>query len=138
MRRGALPLVVVAAVLAPHGAHAQTSPGPSRADSVLVARVEAALQAASDLPADSIAVTVLGGVVTLVGSVVCEECGGSRTPSGSGTVQQSLGAVVRAVPGVERVLFELVYRRPRAMIAATCSTSGHSPRAMMRPFTTTA
>jgi osmotically-inducible protein OsmY len=79
---------------------------------VLVARVEAALESASDLPADSISVTARGGVVTLIGSVVCDECGGSRTPSGTGTVQQSLGAVVRAVPGVQQVLFDLVYQRP--------------------------
>jgi len=47
--------------------------------------------------------------VTISGSVVCQECGGRRTPGGSGTVQQSLGAVVRAIPGVESVEFELEY-----------------------------
>ena len=34
----------------------------------------------------------------------CDGCGGSSTPGGAATVQQSLGAVVRAVPGVERAL----------------------------------
>ena len=112
-RRLAGVIVVAAAglVVSPQWAAAQTRT-QSRADSVLVARVTTALQAASDLPADSIFVVASSGVVILTGSVVCGECGGSRTPNGSGTVQQSLGSVVRAVPGVERVLFELVYRRP--------------------------
>ena len=79
-------------------------------DLALKARVEAALVSASDVPADSIGVEVRDGVVTLSGSVVCEECGGRRTPPGSGTVQQSLGAVVRAVPGVVRLEFRLRYR----------------------------
>ena len=52
---------------------------------------------------------VSDGIVTLTGSVVCEECGGRRTPNGSGTVQQSLGAVVRAIPGVASVEFQLEY-----------------------------
>ena len=78
-------------------------------DEVLKERVEAALQRASDVPADSITVEVSNGVVTLTGSVVCEGCGGRFTPGGFGTVQQSLGAVVRAIPGVENVAFELEY-----------------------------
>jgi len=81
----------------------------SPADSMLKARVEAALVSASDVPADSITVEVSDGVVTLSGSVACEECGGRRTPPGFGTVQQSLGAVVRAVPGVARLEFKLRY-----------------------------
>jgi len=86
---------------------AQNSP-----DALIEERVEAALVGASDLPAESITVEVDDGVVTLTGSVVCEECGGHITPAGSATVQQSLGAVVRAVPGVERVEFDLEYRPP--------------------------
>ena len=43
------------------------------------------------------------------GEVVCEDCGGMRTPGNIGTVQQSLGGVVRAVPGVMRVDFDLSY-----------------------------
>ena len=85
----------------------------STPDEVLQERVEAALESASDVPADSITVEVSNGVVTLTGSVVCEECGGRVTPGGFGTVQQSLGAVVRAIPGVESVEFELEYE-PRA------------------------
>ena len=87
-------------------------PGPAQGspDEMLAARVESALENASDLPANSIAVEASEGVVTLTGSVVCEECGGNRTPAGSATVQQSLGAVVRAVPGVERVEFDLQYQ----------------------------
>ncbi|MDH3206567.1 MAG: BON domain-containing protein [Gemmatimonadota bacterium] len=110
-RRLTLMLLVAAAVgVAPHGVAAQAS--PSRSDSLLASRVEAAIRAASDVPADSINVSVRGGVVTLIGSVICADCGGTRTPSGTGTVQQSLGAVVRAVPGVDQVRFDLVYRRP--------------------------
>jgi hypothetical protein len=81
-------------------------------DAALRARVEAALAAAADLPADSLTVAVQGGVVTLSGSVICEECGGNATPPGAGTVQQSLGAVVRAVPGVSELRFALRYRPP--------------------------
>ena len=78
-------------------------------DDVLKERVEAVLEQASDVPADAITVEVSNGVVTLTGSVVCEGCGGSFTPPGFGTVQQSLGAVVRAIPGVGSVEFELEY-----------------------------
>jgi osmotically-inducible protein OsmY len=86
----------------------QAAPQSSE-DAALEARVESALEAAADLPADSITVQARGGVITLTGSVVCEPCGGNATPGGAGTVQQSLGAVVRAVPGVERVEFRLRY-----------------------------
>jgi hypothetical protein len=84
--------------------------GPS--DDVLQARVEAAIARASDVPGDSLTISVRGGVVTVTGSVICAECGGRRTPGGSGTVQQSLGAVVRAIPGVQSVEFDLRYRQP--------------------------
>jgi len=104
--------VALAALLLAAALAAQTpgqSAGQSAEDAALEARVEAALEAAADLPADSIVVQVRAGVVTLSGSVACADCGGNATPSGSGTVQQSLGAVVRAVPGVERVEFRLRY-----------------------------
>ena len=82
----------------------------SPADVALKTRIEAALEAASDLPVDgAIAVEVSGGTVTLTGSVACDECGGRRTTPGFASVQQTLGAVVRAIPGVERVEFELEY-----------------------------
>ena len=103
-------VVAVASLGAPEAAAAQ-----SPADSALKVRIEAALVAASDVPADSITVAVSQGVVTLTGSVVCQECGGRRTPGGSGTTQQSLGAVVRAIPGVASVEFKLEYQpRPDA------------------------
>ena len=88
-------------------AAAQSSP-----DALLADRVETAIMGASDLPVNSIVVEASNGVVTITGSIVCEECGGSRTPPGVATIQQSLGAVVRAVPGVERVEFDLAYRLP--------------------------
>ena len=101
--------LVVANLGAPESAAAQ-----SPADLALKVRIETALVAASDVPADSITVAVSQGVVTLTGSVVCQECGGRRTPGGSGTTQQSLGAVVRAIPGVASVEFKLEYQpRPR-------------------------
>jgi osmotically-inducible protein OsmY len=90
-----------------------TGTAQSRADSVLTARIVAALEAASDVPSDSITVAVRDGVVTLTGSLLCADCGGNSTPGGTSTIQQSLSAVVRAVPGVERVVFDLVYRRPQ-------------------------
>ncbi len=92
-------------------AAAQSQPYPV-ADDVLRERVHAAILAAADLPGDSLAVEVQGGVVTISGSLSCADCGGSATPGGTGTVQQSLGAVVRAVPGVTSVRFRLAYRAP--------------------------
>jgi osmotically-inducible protein OsmY len=108
-RACALVVLAMLTVAAPPGARAQ-APTPSRADSVLAVRVDTAIRAASDVPADSIRVEVSEGVVSLTGSVVCDECGGTSTPGGTGTVQQSLGAVVRAVPGVREVRFYLRYR----------------------------
>ena len=101
--------LVAAAPAAAQAPVAETPVAETPADAALAMRVEAALASASDVPADSIAVQVRGGVVTLTGSVLCEGCGGTSTPGGTGTVQQSLGAVVRAVPGVERVEFRLRY-----------------------------
>lgn len=108
--RWALAVAVAMALTAPQGVAAQ-APSESRTDSVLAERVAAAIEAASDVPADSIRVGVSEGVVSLTGSVVCDDCGGTSTPGGTGTVQQSLGAVVRAVPGVREVRFYLRYRR---------------------------
>ncbi|HET9947675.1 MAG TPA: BON domain-containing protein [Longimicrobiales bacterium] len=107
----ALALALVVAGFSPAAAAAQGAPdpAPTPADEALRARVESALTHASDLPADSLEVRVVDGVVVIEGSVLCDDCGGNRTPGGSATVQQSLGAVVRAVPGVERVEFRLRY-----------------------------
>jgi len=80
------------------------------ADAALEARVSAAIAGASDLPTDAFDITAEGGVVHIAGSVVCEGCGGMQTPGGIQTIQQTLGAVVRAVPGVERVEFDLTYQ----------------------------
>lgn len=81
-----------------------TPDGPT--DEELEARVEAALTTASDLPPGFV-VEASEGTITITGSLACDECGGLSTPGGVGTVQQSLGAVVRAVPGVEEVVFSL-------------------------------
>jgi len=69
-------------------------------------RVEAAIANASDIP-QQFRVETNDGVVRLIGSLQCENCGGNRTPGTAGTIQQSLGAVVRAVPGVMGVEFLL-------------------------------
>lgn len=76
-------------------------------DELLRERVEKALASASDVPSGSIAVDVRNGIVTLSGSVYCQECGGRLTPAGPWSVQQSVGAIVRAVPGVRNVEFSL-------------------------------
>jgi osmotically-inducible protein OsmY len=76
-------------------------------DEQLRKRVEAVLAAnATELP-PRIQVEAINGNVSLSGSLDCEECGGMRTPGTLDTIQQSMGAIVRAVPGVESVNFEL-------------------------------
>ena len=84
----------------------------NNSDSMLEERIVIALESASDLPANAITVEAREGIVILTGSVVCDSCGGARTPAGVRTVQQSLGSVVRAVPGVERVEFDIQYQLP--------------------------
>ena len=76
---------------------------------VLRERVEQALMSAADVPAENITVEVNDGVVTLTASDLCQghECPGRGTPGQVGTVQQSIGAVVRAIPGVRDVQFSL-------------------------------
>jgi osmotically-inducible protein OsmY len=69
-------------------------------------RVAAVIAQAADLP-QQIAVEVREGIVFISGSLDCEGCGGLRTPGNIGTVQQSLGAMVRAVTGVNEVVFDL-------------------------------
>ena len=66
-------------------------------------QVTSVIENASDLP-PGFQVEVTEGVVRVTGSVLCDECGGMRTPGHIGTIQQSLGGVVRAVPGVMRCL----------------------------------
>lgn len=96
--------IVTALLLGSASCAPQQARQPS--DEALRAQVVAALRAASDVPGEQLQVSVSGGVVTLSGNVACPECGGRATPGGAGTVQQSIGAVVRAVPGVRAVRFE--------------------------------
>ena len=72
-------------------------------DTVTKARVEAALASASDVHAAGITVDARRGVVTLTGQVA------------SGTEQQSVGAIVRAIPGVRDVAFSLGIEDPGAL-----------------------
>ena len=71
-------------------------------------QVTSVIENASDLPT-GFQVEVTEGVVRVTGSVLCDECGGMRTPGHIGTIQHCLGGVVRAVPGVMRVDFDLSY-----------------------------
>ena len=89
------------------GKGADSSPGPDT-DLELAGRLRAALESASDLPRE-LSVEVSDGVVLISGALACEDCGGNRTPGNIGTIQQSLGTVVRAVPGVAEVRFQLDY-----------------------------
>ena len=68
----------------------------------LQVRVEAALAAASDVSAVEISVATVGDIVTLTGRVA------------SGFEQQSVGAIVRALPGVSEVRFALSIDDPQA------------------------
>ena len=76
-------------------------------DEQLQQNIEMAIANAADLPPGGFVVTATSGLVTISGSLDCEDCGGLRTPGGIDNIQQSLGAVVRAVPGVEQVQFSL-------------------------------
>jgi len=71
-------------------------------------QVESAIVGAADLP-DGFSVTVDGGLVSIGGTLACEDCGGMRTPANIGSIQQTLGAIVRSVPGVRQVQFDLDY-----------------------------
>ena len=66
-------------------------------DEVLTERVATALASASDVDADRITIEASGGVVTVNGLVA------------NGLEQQSVGAIVRAIPGVEAVRFSLAF-----------------------------
>ena len=75
-------------------------------DEQIKSQIEYTIALSEDLP-QQIGVQVLEGVVIITGVLDCEDCGGMRTPGNLGTVQQSLGAVVRAVEGVREVIFDL-------------------------------
>ena len=77
---------------------------PAIADAELQAQIEAVLQEQPDLP-PGLQVAVEAGRATISGNLDCEDCAGQATPGTLGTVQQSVGAVVRAVPGVTAVQF---------------------------------
>ena len=90
------------------GASSEISSPSATIDAQIKSQVESAIANAADLP-PGFTVEVNEGMVLINGSVVCEGCGGLRTPGNVGTIQQSLGAVVRAVPGVMSVEFSLSY-----------------------------
>ena len=90
------------------GASSEISSPSATIDAQIKSQDESAIANAPDLP-PGFTVEVNEGMVLINGSVVCEGCGGLRTPGNVGTIQQSLGAVVRAVPGVMSVEFSLSY-----------------------------
>lgn len=75
---------------------------PVPENTVLQSRIEQALATAMDVDADTLTVEATSGVVTVRGQVA------------SGFEQQSVGAIVRAVPGVTRVRFEMQVADPGA------------------------
>jgi hypothetical protein len=91
------------------GASSEISSSAVAIDAQIKSQVESAIANADDLPS-GFTVEVDEGMVLIEGSVVCEGCGGLRTPGRVGGIQQSLGAIVRAVPGVMSVEFSLNYR----------------------------
>jgi osmotically-inducible protein OsmY len=106
-------IIATIATLALGACASETDDTQSGADDALEARVVAAIANASDLPADAFSVAASDGVVRITGAVACEDCGGMQTPGGIQSIQQSLGAVTRAVPGVERVEFDLEFQSER-------------------------
>ncbi|MFM1896855.1 MAG: hypothetical protein RLZZ385_1929 [Pseudomonadota bacterium] len=108
MRLPAFFLVLMLAACNPADPGSVVMPGSAVVDDAhLQSQVESALLAATDLPGANFVVEVNGGVVAISGSLACETCGGYSTPGGAGNVQMTLGAVVRAVPGVQEVRFQL-------------------------------
>ncbi len=97
---GLAALLVTAGACAARGPDQTSDPRP--ADVVLRSRVERVLASALDVNADTVTVEATEGVVTVRGRVV------------SGFEQQSVGAIVRAVPGVTRVRFDLEVDDPGA------------------------
>ena len=81
-------------------------------DSQLKARVEAALASTSDVP-QGLNIEISQGHARISGSLNCEDCGGMRTPGTVDTIQQSLGAIVRAVPGITEVEFSFDSENPQ-------------------------
>lgn len=100
-----LTLVLGIAACAP-ALETETESATDASDEQIRTRVAAVIAQAADLP-QQIAVEVREGIVFISGSLDCEGCGGLRTPGNIGTVQQSLGAMVRAVTGVNAVVFDL-------------------------------
>lgn len=109
----ARPVLAAIAMLALCACASGTDATRSGADAALEARVAAAIANASDLPAAAFSVAAGDGVVRITGAVSCEDCGGMQTPGGIQSIQQTLGAVTRAVPGVQRVEFDLEFQPER-------------------------
>ena len=99
-RSAAVVLVLVVAAGAGASGCAARTLGTATGDDLLKTRVETALASASDVNADGLTVAAHRGVVTLTGQLA------------SGTEQQSVGAIVRAIPGVEGVSFVLTTAPP--------------------------
>lgn len=86
------------------GNSTEIAAAPEQTDAELQTIIDTLVKQQLDLP-QGLQVTVTDGRVMLTGSLECENCGGNATPGTSDTIQQSLGAVVRAIPGVADVQF---------------------------------
>jgi hypothetical protein len=99
-------LALITSTVVTFGVFAAEPQGARRSsDEALKARVHAALMSAKDVPGREITVDAAGGVVTLKGQLSSDSMRGVAYPSA--ILQQSIGAVVRAVPGVKDVRFSL-------------------------------
>lgn len=103
MKRSPRPSLALAVGLLGTALLAACASGPS--DAAIEEEVRTVLQSAADVPGSQLEVTVENGVVALTGSTECPDCGGQATPGGRATVEQSIGAIIRAVPGVQDVTF---------------------------------
>jgi hypothetical protein len=108
------PIVVCLVAFGAYGVDVQAQRKPS--DEALKARVQAALASATDVPGRDITVDVKGGVVNLTGRVPSDAMRGAAYPGAF--LQQSVGAIVRAIPGVKDVRFSVQFEAPSAAPAA--------------------
>jgi osmotically-inducible protein OsmY len=120
---GRLSLALIVAFVATSVAYAQRRPS----DEALKARVQAALVNASDVPGRDITVDVKAGVVNLTGRVPSDGMRGSAYPGAF--LQQSVGAIVRAIPGVKDVRFSVQIEPLRPAAPPAPQGRGVSPGA---------
>lgn len=135
MKKSGAPLylALIASAVVTLGIYAAEPQGARKSsDEALKTRVQAALMSASDVPGREITVDVAGGVVTLKGQLSSDSMRGVAYPTA--ILQQSVGAVVRAVPGVKdvRFLLQIEAGQTAAPAGSPATPRGGSP-AVGRP-----